>query len=257
MNDNNLPATWPDCRYDFRGARVLVTGGTNGIGAGIAAAYAAAGASVTITGTRSRAADYDRDLSAYRYLPLELTDNEQIDAVAAALPALDILVNNAGGNFMLEDEYQPEVFEKSIQVNLLSAYRLARACHPLLAGSSLPGGGAVIGLASMTSYFGVEVVPAYGAAKAALVQLTKTLSMRWARDNIRVNAVAAGLIHSNMTAGFLAHEEAAAPSLARTPLGRFGQPLDIAGPVLFLTSSAAGYVTGQTLPVDGGFSVAG
>lgn len=254
---DNPAATWPDCRYDYRGARVLVTGGSNGIGAGIASAYLAAGADVTITGTRARAGDYDSDLSAYRYLQLELTDNDQIDAVASGLPALDILVNNAGGNFMLEDEYQPEVFDKSIQVNLLSAYRLARACHPLLAASALPGGGSVIGLASMTSYFGVEVVPAYGAAKAALVQLTKTLSMRWARDNIRVNAVAAGLVHSNMTAGFLAHEEAVAPSLARTPLGRFGQPLDIAGPVLFLTSSAASYVTGQTLPVDGGYSVVG
>ncbi|WP_116364482.1 SDR family NAD(P)-dependent oxidoreductase [Parahaliea mediterranea] len=248
---------WPDCRYDYRGARVLVTGGSNGIGAGIAAAYLAAGAEVTITGTRPSASDYEQDLSGYHYLPLQLTDNSSIDAVAAALPALDILVNNAGGNFMQEDEYAPEVFEKSIQVNLLSAYRLARACHGKLAASTLPGGAAVIGLASMTSYFGVEVVPGYGAAKAGLVQLTKTLSMHWARDSIRVNAVAAGLIHSNMTAGFLAHEQATAPSLARTPLGRFGQPLDIAGPVLFLSSSAAAYITGQTLPVDGGFSIAG
>ncbi|GAB3270716.1 SDR family NAD(P)-dependent oxidoreductase [Parahaliea aestuarii] len=254
MNDSTQ---WPDCRFDYRGARVLVTGGSNGIGAGIAAAYREAGAEVTITGTRPDAGDYEQDFSGYRYLPLQLTDNHSIDALAAALPALDILVNNAGGNFMLEDEYQPEVFEKSIQVNLLSAYRLARACHGKLAASNLPGGGAVIGLASMTSYFGVEVVPGYGAAKAALVQLTKTLSMAWAKDNIRVNAVAAGLIHSNMTAGFLAHEQATAPSLARTPLGRFGQPLDIAGPVLFLSSSAAAYITGQTLPVDGGFSIAG
>ncbi len=153
----------------------------------------------------------------------------------------------------MEDEYQPDVFEKSIQVNLLSAYRMALGCHDKLASSSLPGGGSVINLASMTSYFGVELVPGY----AGLVQLTKTLAIKWARDNIRVNAIAAGLIESNMTAGFLAREEATAPSLARTPMSRFGNPRDIAGPVLFLTSSAAGYVTGQTLPVDGGFSVMG
>lgn len=249
--------TWSDCPYNYRGAEALVTGGSNGIGAAIAAAYKAAGANVTITGTRANSADYDHDLGDYRYLQLQLTDNDQIDAVAAALPKLDILVNNAGANFATEDEYQPDVFEKSIQVNLLSAYRMALACHDKLAASSLPGGGSVINLASMTSYFGVEPVPGYGAAKAGLVQLTKTLAIKWARDNIRVNAIAAGLIESNMTAGFLAREQATVPALARTPMRRFGNPRDIAGPVLFLTSSAAGYVTGQTLPVDGGFSVMG
>lgn len=249
--------TWRDCPYDYRDAEVLVTGGSNGIGAAIAAAYKAAGANVVITGTRASSADYDGDLSDYRYLQLQLTDNDQIDAVAAALPNLDILVNNAGANFALEDEYRPDIFEKSIQVNLLSAYRMALACHDRLAASSLPGGGSVINLASMTSYFGMEIVPGYGAAKAGLVQLTKTLAIKWARDNIRVNAIAAGIIESNMTAGFLAHEEATVPTLARIPMSRFGNPRDIAGPVLFLTSSSAGYVTGQTLPVDGGFTVMG
>lgn len=249
--------TWPDCQYDYHGAEVLVTGGSNGIGAAIAAAYKAAGANVTITGTRASSADYQQDLSDYRYLQLQLTDNAQIQAVADAMPKLDILINNAGGNFMMENEHEPEVFEKSVQVNLLSAYRLAHACRDKLAASQRPGGASVIGLASMTSYFGLEVVPGYGAAKAALVQLTKTLAISWAKDNIRVNAVAAGLVHSNMTAGFLAHEEASAPSLARTPMARFGAPVDIAGPILFLTSTAAGYITGQTLPVDGGFSIMG
>lgn len=250
-------ATWPNCRYDYSGAEVLVTGGTNGIGAGIAAAYRAAGAHVTITGTRPSAADYDTDLSGYRYLQLQLTDNDQIEAVAAALPRLDILINNAGGNFMVENEYEPDVFEKSVRVNLLSAYRMAHACRAKLAESRLPGGASVIGLASMTSYFGVEVVPGYGAAKGGLVQLTKTLAIAWAKDNIRVNAVAAGLIHTKMTENFISMPDASEPSLARTPQGRFGDPLDIAGPVLFLTSAAAGYITGQTLPVDGGFSVMG
>lgn len=248
---------WKDCPYDYRGAEVLVTGGSNGIGAGIAAAYKKAGANVTITGTRASSANYDHPLDGYRYYQLQLTDNDQIDAVAAALPKLDILINNAGGNFAAQDEYQPDIFEKSVQVNLLSAYRMSLACHQKLAASQLPGGGAIVNLASMTSFFGVEVVPGYGAAKAGLVQLCKTLAIKWAKDNIRVNAVAAGLIESNMTSQFLAHEEAVAPSLQRIPMGRFGYPSDIAGPVLFLTSSAAAYVTGQTLPVDGGFTVMG
>ncbi|MBS0378916.1 MAG: SDR family oxidoreductase [Proteobacteria bacterium] len=248
---------WQNVRYDYRGAAVLVTGGTSGIGAGIAAAYREAGAEVTITGTRATAADYGEDLSGYRYLPLSLTDKSQIAAVAAAVPRLDVLVNNAGANFMMQNEYDPEVFEKGLQVNLASAYRLAQGLKAKLAASKLPGGASVIGLASLTSFFGLEVVPAYGAAKAGLVQLVKTLSITWAKDNIRVNAVAAGVTESRMTAQMLKIPAMMAPVLARTPLKRVGQPQDVAGAVLFLTSAAASYVTGQTLLVDGGYSIVG
>lgn len=250
-------AAWPNVAYDYRGAQVLVTGGSHGIGRGIAAAYRTAGADVVITGTRPSAGDYEHDLSGYRYLQLELTDNDQIQAVADALPELDILINNAGGNFAAQNEYDPAIFEKSVQVNLLSAYRLAHACHDKLARSSLPGGASVIGLASMTSYFAVEVVPGYGAAKAGIVQMTKTLALAWAKDGIRVNAVAAGFIRSNMMAWMEQAPEAVTPVMARTPLKRLGHPEDIAGTVLFLTSAAARFVTGQTLPVDGGYSVVG
>jgi 3-oxoacyl-[acyl-carrier protein] reductase len=251
-------SNWQNIRYDYQGAHVLVTGGTSGIGAGIAAAYREAGAEVTITGTRSSAAEYeDADLRAYRYLQLSLTDKTQIAAVASALTRLDILVNNAGANFMLQNEYDPEIFEKGLQVNLASAYRMAHACKGLLAASKLPGGASVIGLASLTSFFGLEVVPAYGAAKAGLVQLTKTLSIAWAKDSIRVNAVAAGVTESRMTAQMLKMPAMMAPVLARTPLKRPGKPADVAGAVLFLTSAAAAFITGQTLLVDGGYSVVG
>lgn len=250
-------STWPNVRYDFTGARVLVTGGTSGIGAGIASVYRAAGAEVTITGTRASTADYEEDLKGYRYLQLVLTDKAQVDAVAKAIPALDILVNNAGANFMLENEYDPEVFDKGIQVNLTSAYRMSQALKPKLAQSKLPGGASVIGIASLTSFFGVEVVPAYGAAKAGLVGLVKTLSIAWARENIRVNAVAAGVTESRMTAAMLKMPEMMAPMLARTPLGRPGKPEDVAAAVLFLTSAGASYITGQTLLVDGGYSIVG
>ncbi len=250
-------STWQNISYNYRGAQVLVTGGTSGIGAGIAAAYRAAGADVTITGTRKTAAEYQEDLSGFRYLQLSLTDNAQIAAVAAALPSLDILVNNAGANFMMQNEYDPEIFEKGVQVNLTSAYRMSHALKPKLTQSKLPGGASVIGIASLTSYFGVEVVPAYGAAKAGLVQLMKTLSMAWARDGIRVNAVAAGITESRMTAQMLSMPDMMAPVLARTPLGRPGKPADVAGAVLFLTSAGASYITGQTLLVDGGYSIVG
>jgi NAD(P)-dependent dehydrogenase (short-subunit alcohol dehydrogenase family) len=244
-------------RFDYTGTHVLVTGGTAGIGAGIAAAYREAGAHVTITGTRPRAADYGAGAQGYAYLPMRLAEDADIAAVAAALPRLDILVNNAGGNFMTDNEFDPDVFDRAVRVNLTGAYRLAHACLPHLSQSALPGGASVIGLASMTSYFGNTYVPGYGAAKGGLVQLTKSLAMAWAAQHVRVNAVAAGLIVSRMTGNFVATPSMAQPALDRTPLKRFGQPADIAGAVLFLTSSAASFVTGQTLPVDGGYSIFG
>jgi NAD(P)-dependent dehydrogenase (short-subunit alcohol dehydrogenase family) len=250
-------SAWRNVSFDYQGANVLVTGGTSGIGAGIAAAYRDAGAQVTITGTRASPSDYAEELSGYRYLQLSLTDKAQISGVAAAMSRLDILVNNAGANFMLQNEYDPDVFEKGLQVNLTSAYRMSQACRTQLAASQLPGGASVIGIASLTSFFGLEVVPAYGAAKAGLVQLVKTLSIAWAKDKIRVNAVAAGVTASRMTAQMLKIPAMMAPVLARTPLGRVGQPQDVAGAVLFLTSGAASYITGQTVLVDGGYSIVG
>jgi len=250
---------WPNVTYDYRGVRVLVTGGTSGIGEGIARAYDAAGADVTITGTRPAVADYpDKDLAGFRYLQLDVRNAAGIEAVTRALPALDILVNNAGAAFPGgRSEYEPDVFEESLRINLAGAYRMAHACKDKLAASNLAGGASVIGLASMTSFFGNEYVPGYGAAKAGIAQLTKTLAIAWAAERIRVNAVAAGLIRSNMTAAMLADDALTAPFLSRVPLARVGTPHDIAGAVLFLTSPAAAYVTGSTLVVDGGFSIRG
>jgi 3-oxoacyl-[acyl-carrier protein] reductase len=249
----------PGVRYDYGGARVLVTGGTSGIGRAIARGYAEAGASVTITGTRATAAEYDdAHLGAFRYVCLDVSDSNAIARVAGSLDGLDVLVNNAGVAFPGgRDEHDPDVFEESLRINLASAYRMAHACRARLAASAFPGGASVVGIASMTSFFGLEMVPGYGAAKAGLVQLTKTLAIDWAGDRIRVNAVAAGLIRTRMTAPMLAEESLYGPFLARTPLGRAGAPEEIASAVLFLTSPEAAYVTGTTMVVDGGFSIRG
>jgi NAD(P)-dependent dehydrogenase (short-subunit alcohol dehydrogenase family) len=123
--------------------------------------------------------------------------------------------------------------------------------------SSLTGGASIINVASLSSFFAVEFVPGYGAAKAAVVQMTKTLAVHYTRSNIRVNAVAPGVIESNMTAPMLAIESMANAQLTRIPQGRIGSPDDIAPAVLFLASSQASYITGQTLLIDGGFSVLG
>jgi 3-oxoacyl-[acyl-carrier protein] reductase len=246
-------------RFNYAGAHVLVTGGTSGIGAATAAAYRATGATVTITGTRSQASDYDIDLSDYRYLQLDVCNKDQLAAVASALGPLDILVHSGGIGLASigKNEYEPDVFEEAVQMHLGSVYRLSSLCRERLAASAWPGGASIVGIASMSSYFGVEWVPGYGAAKAGLVQLMKTLAVAWSSQGIRANAVAAGLIRTRQTAAFASQEAMTAPVLARTPLRRLGEAGEIANAVLFLTSDAAAYVTGQTLAVDGGFSIAG
>ena len=244
--------------FDYEGARVLVTGGTSGIGLAIANAFFDAGADVTITGTRVDREAYDVDLASFAYRRCRLTEPDEIGAVAGSLDALDVLVNNAGQNLPGgRSEYEPDVFEESVTVNLFGAFRMATAVRTLLAASALDGGASVVNLASMASFFGIEIVPGYGAAKAGIVQTTKTLAVAWAKHGIRVNAVAPGVVETGMTAPMLDFEQLTAPLLARTPLGRFAQPDEISPAVLFLASPQARYITGQTLAVDGGFSIAG
>lgn len=240
--------------FDFSGAKVLVTGGSNGIGYAVASAFADAGASVTVTGTRPDADAYDTDLSRFTYRPLELGDKDAIDAFAASVDAVDVLVNNAGVNF--PGGFDPASFEKSVGINLFGAYRLATGCKEKLAKSELEAGGSVINVASMSAFFAVPLVPGYSAAKAATVQMTKNLATTWALDGIRVNAVAPGLIETNMTSLMKGVEMVEKPFMDRTPMKRWGQPGDIAPVVLFLASAAAKFMTGQTVNVDGGFSIA-
>lgn len=246
-------------KYDYKGAHVLVTGGTSGIGATAAQWYRESGAEVTITGTRGSAAEYDVDLKGYRYLQMNVEDGASIDATAKALPKLDILINNAGMALpsLGLDEYEPEIFARAVNMLLIGAFRMARRTVDLIADSKVEGGGSIIGIASMSSYFGIGIVPGYGAAKTGLVGLTRTLAVQWGPRGVRVNSVAAGLTKSKMTAGTFEQEAWTKPTLDRTPIGRLGEPEDIAGAILFLTSPSASWITGQTLAVDGGFTVAG
>ena len=172
-------------------------------------------------------------------------------------PAAALARNStAGANTVQPSEWDPAVFEDSVRLNLFSAFRMASACKPLLAKSALEGGASIVNLASMSSFFAVPIVPGYGAAKAGVVQLTKNLAVAWAKHRIRVNAVAPGLILSNMTRVMKGIDALERPQLERTPLGRWGSPEDVAPAVLFLASAAAGFVTGHTLCVDGGYAVA-
>jgi NAD(P)-dependent dehydrogenase (short-subunit alcohol dehydrogenase family) len=243
--------------YDYSGCRVLVTGGSSGIGAGIARAFRTAGAEVAITGTRESASDYEADLSGYTYHSLQMRDGDGITRVGKALDGLDVLVNNAGANFPDgRNEWEPDAFEASVAINLFGSFRMALACKEKLSASGIEGGGSIVNMASMSAYVAVPVVPGYGAAKAGVVQMTKNLAVSWVGDGIRVNAIAPGLVLSNMTSvmkGVAALED---PEIGRTPMGRWGTPEDIAPATLFLASSGARFITGQTLNVDGGYSVA-
>ncbi|TNC68249.1 SDR family NAD(P)-dependent oxidoreductase [Rubellimicrobium roseum] len=235
--------------FDFSGAEVLVIGASRaGIGAAVARAFQDSGARVAITGAEPKPVEEDR--GRFPYICLDVTDLDAVRALAESTGRLDVLVNCAAITRRGE-EMEPGFFQRVVDVNLHGTFRTALAFHPHLKASA----GAVVNIASMYAGFGSPRNPAYGASKAAVVQLTKSLAIAWAPDGIRVNAVAPGFILTEQSARSRTDPAHVAAVTARTPLGRWGEPDDIAGTVLFLASSAAGFMTGACLPVDGGYSV--
>jgi len=233
---------------------VLVTGGTSGIGRAIAEAFASEGARVTVTGKcESEVAGFlagtDRKEIVAR--PMDVTHHAQIDAVMREFAQLDVVVNAAGTILRDGRELEPEGFAAVVEVNLVGTMRVCSAASELLFASR----GCVINLASMLSYFGSGFCPGYSASKGGVVQLTKSLAIAWAAQGVRVNAIAPGWIETPMTAPLVADPARRDAIVARTPLGRWGQPADVAGAALFLASPAAAFITGVVLPVDGGYSV--
>ena len=237
-------------QFDFSGKSVLVTGGSSGIGLAIAQGFLDAGAGVTVTGTADDTSGYPADLSAFTYHGVNMLDVDGVEALAGSFDSLGVLVNNAGMTFRGEEALLPENFEATIDINLNAVYRLSHRLHPLLKIS----GGSIINIASMTSYFGSPRVPGYGASKSAILQMTMTLGALWAKDGVRVNAIAPGWIDTKMTGPVQANPAIADPIVARTPMDRWGRPEEMAGTALFLASNdIASFVTGVTIPVDGGY----
>ena len=238
-----------DVSFDFAGCDVLVVGGSRGgIGAAIAAAFAASGAAVRVTGIEP--SPVVPIAGASGYVQLDVQDPAAVARLSRQVTRLDVLVNCAAITARGE-EMAPDFFEKVVDVNLHGTFRTAAAFHPHLRASR----GCVINISSMYASFGSPRNPAYGASKAAVTQLTKSLAIAWAGDGIRVNAVAPGFIVTEQSARSRQDPQHVANVSARTPMGRWGQPDDISGPVLFLASPAAAFMTGTCLAVDGGYSV--
>lgn len=233
-----------------QGKQVLITGGTRGIGFGIAKAMIEAGYDVTVTGVTDEEVAQVPKISQLSAIKLDVTS---ADSVAMALEPLDLLaalINCAGVIYRDGSEYDMETFRKVIDINLTGTMRMCVAARPKLAAAR----GAIVNTASMLSFFGGKSVPAYTASKGGVAQLTKALASAWASDGIRVNAIAPGWIKTDLTRGLFEDEKRSASILERTPMGRWGEPPDVAGAAVFLCSEASRFITGAILPIDGGYS---
>ncbi len=226
--------------------QALVTGGARGIGLGIARALRTAGYRVTVTGLT--AAEVAAAPAGLDTQVLDVTSDSGVAACIAGFSRLDVLVNCAGIILRDGQEFTVEGFQRVIDVNLTGTMRMCVAARPLLERS----GGAIVNTASVWSFFGGGLVPAYTASKGGVAQLTKALAVAWA-PKIRVNAIAPGWVETDLTRAAQADPARSEAIVARTPLGRWGKPGDIGGAVVFLCSEGAGFITGAVLPVDGGY----
>ena len=235
------------------GKTALITGGTSGIGAAIGRALEQCGARVTVTGATDTEVAAAKSASGFsgEAVRLDVREKKAVDKLIGGFDRLDVLVNCAGV-IRRNAEHDPEVFDDVIDINLNGSMRCCTAARALLAKNA----GAIVNTASMLSFFGGGVVPAYSASKGGIAQLTRSLAIAYAADRIRVNAVAPGWIATPLTQTLQQDASRSRAILERTPLGRWGQPEDIAGAVAFLCSPAAAFVTGIVLPADGGYLVA-
>lgn len=240
---------------DFTGKTVLVVGGSSGIGNGVAQAFRARGAQVHVWGTRAKASDYSpsegSDLTGLAYSNVDVADKAAIEAWKPPFSSLDVLVLAQGTVIYKRGEFDMAGFGKVMDVNLTSLMACALKFHDMLAASK----GALITISSTAAYHATRGNPAYAASKAGAVGLTRTLAAAWAKDGIRVNGVAPGLVDTKLTKVTTENPQRLAGALASIPQGRLGLPEDMAGVALFLASPLASYVLGQTILVDGGLTL--
>ena len=250
--------------YSLEGKVATITGGSRGIGKGISQAFAAMGCDVVLMARNQERIDGavneitgEFGTKALR-ISLDIREEEAIigmvQQVSKAFGRIDILVNNAGINIRkMPQDYQVSEWDEVLETNLRSPFLSSRAVYPYM---RKVGGGKIINIGSMLSIFGGAKLAAYSASKGGIVQLTRSLAVAWAPDNIQVNAILPGFIDTDLTRqarkdinGLYEHV------ILRTPAGRWGEPRDLAGVAVFLASNASDFLTGVALPVDGGFSI--
>lgn len=239
---------------DFSGCTVLVSGGSSGIGLGIARRFHAAGAIVHITGTRTTLDDYEHseELADFRYHPLDVRDEAAAATLLDSLDGLDVLVCCAGSVAYGGREFEMSTFRDIVDINLNGVMNLCTVAHGKLKQSSDP---AIVIIGSTSSYIATPGQPAYASSKGALVTLTKSLAQAWARDEIRVNGVAPGFVATKLTERSFEDKAVYESTLKRIPMRRWGEAEEIGDAVLFFASPMASYVTGQMLLVDGGITL--
>lgn len=251
--------------FGLDGQTALVTGASGGLGRAIAQTLAEAGAYVGLHGTRlpeleAVRAEIEQCGGRAVVLPADLRDpdacRQLIASAGEALGRLDILVNNAGLNRRKPiAEVTDEDFEIITAVNLRSVFLLSQAAQPIMRAQ---GGGKIINIGSITTFDGLADVSVYGATKAAVGHLTKTMAIEWARDNIQVNCIAPGFMMTPLTEGPVWGDPHRRQwLLERIPARRPGAPEELAGAILLLASPSSSYITGHTLVVDGGYLVGG
>ncbi|MDR5769872.1 SDR family oxidoreductase [Caballeronia sp. LZ028] len=233
------------------GKVALVTGGRSGIGAAIANRLAQLGARVIAAGLAQPEGATDTLDAAVEQVSLDVCSTEDVTAVIGRFERLDMLVNCAGV-IRRGDEHEVDVFEKVLDINLNGTMRACAAARALLKKSS----GCIVNTASMLSFFGGGLVPAYSASKGGVAQLTKSLAIAYAADGIRVNAIAPGWIATPLTQALQNDDARSQAILGRTPLARWGTPEEVAQVAVFLCTPAASFMTASIVPVDGGYLVA-
>jgi NAD(P)-dependent dehydrogenase (short-subunit alcohol dehydrogenase family) len=246
--------------FSLQGKIALITGGGSGIGFAIAQCMIQAGAKVVITGRREQmlkdsvaelgenAFYFVNDVTALEHL------EDLVEQIETQIGAIDILVNNAGINMKkFAVEVTDEEFSSVVNTNLNAVFALTRAC----AKKMLPRKrGSILMISSMAAYYGIDRVVAYTASKCGVEGMVKALAMEFSTQNVRVNAIAPGFIETAMSKTAMNSDPSRKhKALDRTPMGYFGQPEDIGMAAVFLSSNEAKYITGASLPVDGGNSI--
>jgi len=250
--------SWLESQFSLTGKKALVTGSSKGIGASIAQALAHAGADIVLVGRREESLEATKSaiVNIGRKVEIVLCDVSSAEAIKQAFADIadskvDVLINNAGSiSRAPAAEVQMEEWNRIIDTNLNSVFQISQACGRAMIAQ---GSGTIINIASLLSFQGGINVPAYTASKHGVAGVTKALANEWGSRGVTVNAIAPGYISTDNTAALRADADRNASILARIPIGRWGNPDDIASVAVFLASPAARYINGEVLTVDGGW----